>query len=763
MLRRGFYLLALLALPAVPSAFAATLYVDAAATNATPPFSDWSTAAGNIQDAVDAAAAGDLVLVNDGVYGTGTRVIYGSLTNRVAIDKAITVQSLNGPAAAIIQGEGDVRAWSFSVRCVYLTNGAMLSGFTLTNGVAPTAAGMITNSSGGGAWCETLGVVSNCVIAGNEAYFNGGGVFGGTAVNCVITNNYAWCNLGGGACLSTLLNCLVQENYSEFGGGVGQCVLSNCIVGSNNWSSTYGDVYLSSLRNCQVLPDSYSALTYSTASDCTISAGTNSIRYAGAQNSVLTNCTISGFHGSGAQSSTLVSCTVSNNTSGYGGGAYSCILIGCTLSNNRATNNFMPGGGGAYHSTLTNCIVVWNSAIYTGGGVYNCVLAGCSVSNNIALHGGGGGAGGDFSALPGTVPTNSVLIETVLSGNQSCLSGGGVASSRLVSCILSGNICTNGAGGGAASSVLSNCTLTANIGVGGGGSSGGTLTSCKLTGNWVTNAQGGGASGGTLINCIILGNQALGTSGSGGGLASATAFNCTVLSNYAGRSAGGAYAGSLSNCIVYYNSAGTMDNYQTNTGSLNFCCTTPLPFPARGSGNFTNEPLLVDGSSGNFHLQSGSPCINSGNNRFVTASTDFDGNPRIQGGTVDVGVFEFQNPSSILSYAWAQQYGIPTDGSADQSDGDQDGASNWQEWKAGTSPVDALSVLRLTTLTNAVAGGLSVTWQSVGGVTYFLQRTANPASWSNLKSNLVGQAGTTTYTDATATNGDSFFYRIAVQ
>src|SRR5436190_21409886 len=50
-------------------------YVDLNSTNAAPPYTNWVTAATNIQDAVDAAAAGDEVVVTNGLYATGGRAV----------------------------------------------------------------------------------------------------------------------------------------------------------------------------------------------------------------------------------------------------------------------------------------------------------------------------------------------------------------------------------------------------------------------------------------------------------------------------------------------------------------------------------------------------------------------------------------------------------------------------------------------------------------------------------------------------------------
>jgi hypothetical protein len=77
-------------------ALATTRYVSLASGSPTPPYTSWSTAATNIQDAVDASSPGDEVVVTNGWYSVGGRAILGTMTNRVAVDRPVFLHSING-------------------------------------------------------------------------------------------------------------------------------------------------------------------------------------------------------------------------------------------------------------------------------------------------------------------------------------------------------------------------------------------------------------------------------------------------------------------------------------------------------------------------------------------------------------------------------------------------------------------------------------------------------------------------------------------
>jgi hypothetical protein len=275
----------------------------------------------------------------------------------------------------------------------------------------------------------------------------------------------------------------------------------------------------------------------------------------------------------------------------------------------------------------------------------------------------------------------------------------------------------------------------------------------------------------------LIGNQAA----DGGGTVGCWVYSCTVVSNSAARGAG-VESGFTVNSIVYYNNGPNIDYDQPSgpAGTTLYTCTAVLPYPQ--VGNFTAEPAFVNPAAGDYHLQSNSPCINSGDNDLLTitnhfvffpdqayppylifTTNDLDGNPRVDGGTVDVGAYEFQSPTSPISYAWLQHYGFPLDGSADGADPDSDGMNNWQEWRASTIPTDPASLLQMLVPAIGISG-VNVTWQSQTNLTYFLQRSSDLlASFSSIQSNIVGQTGITSCMDTNAGGSGPFFYRIGVQ
>jgi hypothetical protein len=221
-----------------------------------PPFADWQSAATNIQDAIDAATDGDTVWVTNGVYANGGKAMAGDLTNRVVLDKALTVQSVNGPAVTTILG-GGVTNGPAAVRCAWLTNGAVLNGFTIGGGATRGTGDRTNLLSGGGVWCASAAaVVTNCLISGNFAWYYGGGVYQGTVSGSIIQLNSAY--FGGGTCQANMNHCVIQANSALVGGGVYQGSLSVCAIMQNfsNGGAAAGAVS-AVLNSCTIVNNRY--------------------------------------------------------------------------------------------------------------------------------------------------------------------------------------------------------------------------------------------------------------------------------------------------------------------------------------------------------------------------------------------------------------------------------------------------------------------------------------------------------------------------
>jgi hypothetical protein len=861
------------------NALATIRYVDVNSANATPPYTNWATAATNIQDAVDAATAGDEIVVTNGIYAIGGRTLDGTTTNRVAVDKALALRSINGPQATIIDG-------GRSVRCVFLTNSTSLSGFTLTNGGAQL---------GGGLYCEPVNTVaSNCIISGNSVFSSsggpvgypfpnqGGGVWGGRLDDCILSGNVAIDGgEGGGAYGSTLNHCSLAGNGADGGGGASRCALANCALTGNS----SGGAFRSTLNNCTLTGNSGGGASYSTLTNCIVyfNRGSNydplcTLNYccttplpangignissdpelaSASHLSAFSPCLGKGSHAAASGTdidgepwanppsmgcdeyhagavtgplSAAITASFTNVAVGYsvdftaliegrtdlsvwefGDGAleinqpyaaHSWALPGDYLVSLWAFSDSYPGGTSAtaavhvvglhyVAANSTNPIAPYTSWTTAATNIQEAINAAPEPGAQVVVTNGtyapitvfativGGGVGGLERPVSLLVRSVNGAPFTIIDGGHSntCAFLGNVAR-------LSGFTLTNGFaagfGGGAYGGTLDNCTLSGNSALGttnlggisppppdggGGGAAYSTLNNCVLNGNWAGSIGGAPSSGGgardcVLNNCTLTANS---TCCDGGGASGCTLNNCTLIGNSASNLGGGVLLCKLNNCIVYFNSAPNGANYDgSNFSTFDYCCTTPQP--TGGAGNITNSPLFVDTNGwASLRLQVNSPCINAGNNAYSVGSTDLDGDPRIKGGTVDIGGYEFQAPTSIISYAWLQQYGLPTDGSADFTDPDGDGLNNWQEWVCGTNPTNALSALRL--LTPVVAGTkVTLTWQSVAGVNYFLERTTNltVTAFVPLAANLPGQTGATCFSDTNAVGTGPFFYRVGV-
>ena len=435
--------------------------------------------------------------------------------------------------------------------------------------------------------------------------------------------------------------------------------------------------------------------------------------------------------------SVVSNCFIVNNTAGTGGGIY-----GTGAVYNSVISGNIDSKGAVAYASLYNCMVFSNIATVEGGGLYFATASNCLIADNQANQPsslGGIGGGGVY---------HSTIYNSTIMGNQGT-KGGGAYQSQVYNCSILTN---SGAGGGAFLSSLTNCLVSGNLG---GGVNNGSSYNCIFSGNY--GSQGGAGEFATFYDCLLVSN----TADYGGGANNSSLFNCTVVGNVATNSGGGVFDEtpySVNNSIVYYNNAPTGPNSYSTT--FYFSCSTPAT-----SGVITNEPVFVNMAGGDFHLQSNSPCINSGNNAYVSTATDLDGNPRVQGGTVDIGAYEYQTPVSMVSYQWLEQYGLPITTNIDTLDLDGSGFDVYQDWVAGLNPTNPASVLVMmpVTTTNSTAG-IKVTWQSVSGVNYFLQRTTNlPIPFSTIQSNIVGQPGTTSYSDTSATNGTPYFYRVGVQ
>jgi hypothetical protein len=311
------------------------------------------------------------------------------------------------------------------------------------------------------------------------------------------------------------------------------------------------------------------------------------------------------------------------------------VLQGFTLFNGSGTPTHAGlFGGGMYNllstPTVFNCHFIGNTLVLnsSGGGMYNDsaspIVMDCKLSQNYA--GVGGGMYNSFSSNP-------IVDDCIISSNASAINGGGMvnesSSPLLFRCIFSGN--SAGAEGGGMSNRFS---------------SNPTVKSCLFSHN---DADEGGAMFNYLSNPVVtqstfVGNSAVDIGGAmyNWDVSDAEVKNCTFIENTAGSSGGAMYNRSngdpeVANSILWNDTPDEIFN-DASFPIVTFSC---VEGGYTGDGNIDSDPLFADSSINDLHLRYPSPCRNTGDNAAVIDLEDFEGDPRIAYGTVDMGADEF--------------------------------------------------------------------------------------------------------------------------
>ena len=292
--------------------------------------------------------------------------------------------------------------------------------------------------------------------------------------------------------------------------------------------------------------------------------------------------------------------SITNGHSSDGGGIY-CDFASPTVRNNRIHGNSVTkGSGGGIFCSMSQMVIsgneiFGNSGSYGGGGIY-CHRSDAVVTGNIVRDNSGSNSYGGGIYCYWCDP---VIRDNVFTGNTTAKWGGGIFL------------------------VVSNAEVTGNIVIGNSASRGGGIDcydrcNPRITNNTVVANSAADEGGGlhchstcaiSVVNTILWGNDApLGREIHVGDAATPSTLS-----------------------IAYSDVEGGPASTHVEPGcTLNW-----------GAGMIDAAPLFAEPANNDYHLTWPSPCHNTGDNTAVTELYDFEGDPRMALGTVDMGADEY--------------------------------------------------------------------------------------------------------------------------
>jgi hypothetical protein len=103
-------------------------------------------------------------------------------------------------------------------------------------------------------------------------------------------------------------------------------------------------------------------------------------------------------------------------------------------------------------------------------------------------------------------------------------------------------------------------------------------------------------------------------------------------------------------------------------------------------------------------------------------------------------------------------------GTDPNADPDNDGASNLEEWIAGTDPLDGASALRISAPANST-NGVVIQWPSVAGRYYRLERSTNLVTGFDfvVRTNIAATPPLNSEVDRSGAIGPVRYYRVELE